>query len=135
MSSNQNIYIFVEKNLGHGFETIYPILPQWKLCLMRCLIKGCRSGFSRRMGFLLYHKAEIDHNCPDPRARGRSPLIEMTAVFPWKFEDKYLFSETANKLLQKCWDVALTLSTKGKNAQMTLELPETWYKHEKEKAG
>lgn len=132
MSTGGKIYIFVEKNIGKGFETIYPDLPHWKLGLLRCLIRGCQRGLSKRCGFLLYHKVDIDKNCPDPRAQGRSPLIEMTAVFPWKFDEKHLFSEIGNKVLQKCWDVALMASAKGKNIQMTLELPQTWYRNDKE---
>ena len=135
MSMDGKIYIFVEKNTGKGFETIYPDLPRWRLCLLRFVIRRCKRGLSKRFGFLLYHKVDIDQNCPDPRAQGRSPLIEMTAVFPWKFDEKHLFSETCNELLQKCWDAALMVSSKGKNPQMTLALPEIWYKNEKEKAG
>lgn len=135
MSKNKSIYIFVEKNMGRGFETIYPSLSQWRLCFLRCLIRGCKQGLSKRCGFLLYHKVDIDQNCPDPRAKGRSPLIEMTAVFPWKFDENHLFSETGNNLLQKCWDISVLVSAKGMNEQMTLELPEIWYKNEKEIAG
>ena len=134
MRTDGKIYIFVEKHFRNGDDLAYPDLPRWRRLLLTCLIKGCKSGLSRRLGFLLYHKAEIDYNCPDPRAKGRSPHIEMTAVFPWKFDANHLFSETGNELLQKCWDAALVVSTKGKNSQMTLELPEIWYKNEKEGA-
>lgn len=130
MNTNNKILVFVEKNMGHGFETIYPILPPWYLFFLRFLIKGCRVGLSRRCGFLLYHRVEIDQDCPDPRAKGRSPTIEMTAVFPWRFENSHIFSETFNTLLKDCWNVALTVSSKGMNPQMTLELPHAWYKHE-----
>lgn len=123
MTREKFIYIFVEKNLGHGFETIYPFLPQWKFFLLRCLIKGCRSGLSRRLGFLLYHRVEVDESCPDPRARGRSPMVDMIAVFPWNFDANHLFSEEGNHLLKRCWEIALAASQRGANAQMTVELP------------
>jgi len=149
---NNKIYIFVEKNLGHGSDLIYPVLPKWNRLVLNALIRGCPSvsnlrgslfsplrrafgplppGLSKRFGRLFYHKEEIDHNCPDPRAKGRSPKIEMTAVFPWKFNVNLLFSATGNQLLKSCWEAALSVTAKGQSEQLTLDLPQVWYKNSK----
>ena len=106
MKKAAQIYIFVEKNMGHGFDLAYPLFSLWKLFLFKALIYKCRTGLSKRLGFLIYRHVEIDRNCTDPRAKGRLPQIEMTAIFPFCFNMQNLFSDTGNLLLENCRKIA-----------------------------
>lgn len=128
MKKHEKIYIFVEKNMGHGFEMAYPPIPCFKRVLCNFLLRKCANGLSKRFGFLIYRHIEIDNNCPDPRAKGRSPTIEMTAVFPWLFNEQCLFSATGNKLLATCRDVARNITQRGRSEKLAIDVPVEWYK-------
>ena len=128
MKKREKIYIFVEKNMGHGFEMAYPPIPWFKRVLCKFLMSKCSNGLSKHFGVLIYRHIEIDNNCTDPRAQGRSPKIEMTAVFPWLFNEQNLFSETGNQLLDTCRNIARNIAQKGKSEELAIDLPVEWYK-------
>lgn len=128
MKNSKKIYIFVEKNMGHGFELAYPPISFFNLLLCKFLMHKCRNGLSKRFGFMIYHHVAIDNNCTDPRAKGRSPKIEMTAIFPLCFNEQNLFSETGNQLLDTCRKLAQDIAQKGKSEKLAIDVPIEWYK-------
>jgi hypothetical protein len=125
--SKKTIKIFVERNMGNGFEKAYPRLPSILYHFFVWLIGKPSQPLIRKFGFLIYHRCEIDKDCKDPRAIGRSPKIEMNAIFPWRFNDKLLMSKKGNDLLQSCWQAALATTTRGVTPKLEVELPSEWY--------
>ena len=123
-------YIFLERNLGNGYEKAYPDLPMWLRRFYSFIIGNPSNGFSKskHLKYLIFHKEEIDDDCPDPRSKGRSPKIVMNVLFPRNFEEKHLFSKAANDLLEECWKAAKQIQKRGKNMSLKIELPESWYK-------
>lgn len=128
MSKRPQIYVFVEKNMGNGFGIACPPLSVFRYWLYKIITRRCAEGLSKHWGFLIYHHEEIDQNCTDPRAAGRSPRIEMTAIFPWNFDERNLFSSTGNSLLSACRQLALDISKGGKSEKLAIDVPMEWYK-------
>lgn len=128
MEKREKIYVFVEKNMGHGFEMAYPAISLFKRMLYKFLMRKCKNGLSKNFGFLIYRHVEIDNNCTDPRAKGRSPKIEMTAIFPLCFKEQNLFSETGNNLLEKCRELARNITRRGMSEDLAIDVPLEWYK-------
>jgi len=122
------IYIFLERNMGNGYENAYPDIPLWLRRYYSFIIGNPVNRLSKRFKYLIYHREEIDEECPDPRSKGRSPKIEMNAIFPRDFDENHLFSKIGNDLLEKCWTTAKEIQTRGANASLKIELPESWYK-------
>lgn len=124
------LYVFLERNLGNGYEKACPDIPLWLRRFYYFVIGKPSNGFSRSKHFkyLIFHKEEIDEDCPDPRSKGRSPKIIMNVVFPRNFEEKHLFSKAANDLLDQCWETAKLIRKRGKNTSLSIECPESWYK-------
>ena len=114
--------------MGHGFRMAYPPLSVFQCWLYKIIAHRCNEGLSKQWGFLVYHHEEIDNNCTDPRAKGRSPKIMMTAIFPWDFNEQYLFSNTGNSLLASCRQLAHDISKIGKNDELAIDIPVEWYK-------
>ena len=145
--SKNTIKVFVERNMGKGFEMAYPRLPYilyyffiwligkhpffiWlikKLPFFKWLMRKPSQPLTRKFGYLIYHRCEIDKDCSDPRAIKRSPKIEMDAIFPWRFNNKLLMSKRGNDLLQSCWQATLATNTRGVNPKLEIELPREWY--------
>lgn len=121
------VYIFLERNMGHGFETAYPDISTIRMRFYQFVIGHPKSALSKHFGFIVYHRSEIDEDCADPRSKGRSPKIEISAIFPWNFEAKHLCSKTGNSFLQECWDVAKKVNHKGTNTELEIILPAAWY--------
>ena len=126
----KNIYIFLDRNMGHGFEKAYPDIPLWLIRFYLFLIGTPKTMLYKRFGFLIYHRSELDENCTDPRSIGRSPRIEISAIFPFGFNEKHLFSQKGNDLLKLCWDTAMQVDKKGANKKLKIDLPTEWYAHE-----
>lgn len=122
------VYIFLDRNMGHGFETAYPPISAFLMRFYKSIIIGMpKAALSKRFGYIVYHRSEIDVNCPDPRSKGRSPRIEISVVFPWRFKERHLCSKAGNDLLQSCWTVAKQVMHKGVNPELKIELPTSWY--------
>lgn len=129
MMKKQAIKIFVERNMGHGFEKAYPPMPAWLFRFYMLLLGKPKQPLTKHFGFLIYYRNELDVDCPDPRSKGRSPSIEMFAVFPWRFDEKHLYSEVGNTLLKQCWEVASLIMQKGANTNLGIDIPSEWYQN------
>lgn len=126
--SKNTIKVFVERNMENGNGKAYPRLPSFLCRFFTWLIgKPSSQPLIRKFGFLIYHRCEIDKDCKDRRAEGRSPKIDMYAIFPWRFNDKLLMSKKGNDLLRSCWQAALETTRDGVNPKLEIELPSEWY--------
>lgn len=123
------IYIFVEKNMGNGFDIAYPPLSKFRLGFYRLLLAfKHENGLSRRFGFIVYHFEEDDISCIDPRAADRPSRLKMDAIFPWRFNDAHLFSGTGNELLKQCRECAKNLTQRGAVDELAISIPLEWYR-------
>ena len=122
------IYIFLERNMGNGYENAYPDVPSWLRRFYLFVIGNPTAPLSKRLKYLVFHREEIDNDCPDPRSKGRSPKIVMNALFPRSFDERHLLSKAGNDLLDKCWKTAKEIRVRGANSSLKIEVNESWCK-------
>lgn len=119
--------IFVNRNFGNGYAYAYPWLTFFQDFFLRHMIRDLDDGVSQRWGFWwVYHDCEPDTECTDLGAKDRSPVIDMTIVFPFLLKGSPEQLPGFESFLNRCRSVVRSVRHAGVCKELAVEVPEMW---------